>query len=30
MTLYETLGFKRIEPYYHNPVQGAIFVELRL
>ena len=29
-TLYESLGFKRIEPYYHNPMQGAIFMELRL
>jgi len=29
-TLYESLGFKRIEPYYHNPMQGAIFMELEL
>jgi len=29
-TLYESLGFKRIEPYYHNPMQGAIFMELAL
>jgi ribosomal protein S18 acetylase RimI-like enzyme len=29
-TLYESLGFERIEPYYHNPMQGAIFMELRL
>jgi ribosomal protein S18 acetylase RimI-like enzyme len=28
--LYESLGFKRIEPYYHNPMQGAIFMELEL
>ena len=29
-TLYESLGFKRIEPYYHNPMQGVIFMELEL
>ena len=29
-TLYESLGFKRIEPYYHNPMQGVIFMELAL
>lgn len=29
-TLYESLGFKRIEPYCHNPMQGAIFMELKL
>src|SRR5208337_576465 len=29
-TLYESLGFKRIEPYYHNPMQGAIFMALAL
>lgn len=28
--LYESLGFGRIEPYYHNPIQGAIFMELKL
>jgi ribosomal protein S18 acetylase RimI-like enzyme len=28
--LYESLGFKRIEPYCHNPTQGAVFMELRL
>lgn len=28
--LYETLGFKRTEPYCANPVPGSVFMELRL
>ena len=28
--LYRTLGFKQIAPYYHNPVPGAMFLELDL
>jgi ribosomal protein S18 acetylase RimI-like enzyme len=28
--LYESLGFKPIEPYYPNPVPGAVFMELKL
>jgi RimJ/RimL family protein N-acetyltransferase len=28
--LYKMLGFKEIEPYYHNPIKGAKFLELKL
>ncbi len=28
--LYKTLGFIRIEPYHDNPIEGAMFFELKL
>jgi ribosomal protein S18 acetylase RimI-like enzyme len=28
--LYRSLGFRNIEPYYDNPVEGAVFMELSL
>jgi len=28
--LYASLGFKEIEPYCRNPIEGAVFIELSL
>ena len=30
IALYRSIGFREIAPYYHNPVPGALFMELTL
>jgi GNAT superfamily N-acetyltransferase len=30
MSIYRSLGFREIEPYRFNPIEGAIFMELKL
>ena len=30
IALYESLGFRKIEAYRHNPIEGAVFLEIDL
>ena len=30
IVLYKSLGFKKIKPYRHNPIKGAMYFELKL
>lgn len=30
ISLYRSFGFKEIDPYRHNPMEGAMFMELKL
>lgn len=30
INLYKSLGFKEIEPYRYNPIEGAMFMELEI
>jgi ribosomal protein S18 acetylase RimI-like enzyme len=30
LALYRRIGFREIPPYRHNPIKGAVFLELEL